>query len=193
MLHCTVSVIIHSPHKKSHCRTRCFSVLTIDFHPQQELLVHWHYGFTGQELKDLAVWPYTKTSKGVLYCINNSHVVLGHLVYLDIQWCLDALILYMCLVLTQVTPNNRQVPNIWVLEKILNLVVHLTSPAVRTNQQVIWYTCNRRSLFVSLATFRITNFIKPPFHIKAILVHSCLNQLSWSFFVVLWAKMIDDW
>lgn len=31
-----------------------------------------------QEFKDLAVWRCTKDSKGMLYCINNSHVVLGH-------------------------------------------------------------------------------------------------------------------
>lgn len=114
---CTVPAVIHSPHKKSHCSTRCFwFALTMDFHPE---LYFMDYGFTGQELKDLAVWPYTKTSNRVLYCINNSHVVLGHLVHLDIQWCLEALILYMCLVVTQVTggatecSGSRQLHRLW--------------------------------------------------------------------------------
>lgn len=42
----------------------------------------------------------------------------------------------------------------------------------------ILYSKSRLSSIARLATFRITHFIKPPFHLKAISVHSCLNQYS---------------
>lgn len=74
-----VSAVIHSPHKKSHSTTICVGSLTIDFLPRTgtaALLTLWIH--IRQELKDLAVWNCTKDSKGMLYCINNSHVVLGH-------------------------------------------------------------------------------------------------------------------
>lgn len=60
-----VMVVPVCPRKSHTAPARCFSEFTIDFHLQQELLLHWCYGFAGQEIMELGEWPHTKTSEQV--------------------------------------------------------------------------------------------------------------------------------